>query len=300
MPFGNKTRGQVKTDIINNIRNKTTEHSITRAEVSDIFEELNDRKDKLNGFFNPLDNLFYEEDTFVTPIVGDAGKLFVDNTSKKIYEFNGTIFTVVSDGGFSGNYNDLTNVPDLSLKIENINVKNELGSSQFTTNANNLKFEGFKFDSTEKKIQSRSSIVLLDSQMEEFQSPMLGLQIVKTYTIPPNTIINPSILIVTFVGRRITGTGNPLISLQLTPNDNFINNCADYSARRHILINGLEYRCQDTSGFFKGDVESQNTSSFSARNIDTTQVITLKLIFNFSVINQLEHRKEFILIQQFI
>lgn len=52
-------------------------------------------------------------------------------------------------------YNDLQNLPDLSLKIENIDVENELGSLQFITTNNNLRFRSsdFNFNTISKTIE---------------------------------------------------------------------------------------------------------------------------------------------------
>ena len=46
----------------------------------------------VNGYFNPTDNLFYEESTYTTQITGDIKCLYVSIDTDKTYRFDGTIF----------------------------------------------------------------------------------------------------------------------------------------------------------------------------------------------------------------
>lgn len=52
----------------------------------------NDAKSVIDGYFNPLDNLFYEESVYTTPIPGAAEVLYVSLDTSEIYRYNGTIF----------------------------------------------------------------------------------------------------------------------------------------------------------------------------------------------------------------
>lgn len=51
----------------------------------------------IKGYFNPSDNLFYEESTYVTPIAGDANSLYLSLDTNLLYRYNGTIFVEVSN-----------------------------------------------------------------------------------------------------------------------------------------------------------------------------------------------------------
>lgn len=51
----------------------------------------------VEGYFNPTDDLFYEESTYETAITGESGMLYVSLDTNRLYRFNGTIFVVVSD-----------------------------------------------------------------------------------------------------------------------------------------------------------------------------------------------------------
>lgn len=51
-----------------------------------------DTQSVIEGYFNSLDNLFYEESTYTTPIVGASEVLYVSLDTSEIYRYNGTIF----------------------------------------------------------------------------------------------------------------------------------------------------------------------------------------------------------------
>lgn len=51
----------------------------------------------IKGYFNPSDNLFYEESTYVTPITGDVNSLYLSLDTNLLYRYNGTIFVEVSN-----------------------------------------------------------------------------------------------------------------------------------------------------------------------------------------------------------
>ena len=53
----------------------------------------------VNGYFNLADNLFYREDTYITPIPGDQNTIYVSLDTNKIYRYNGTIFVPLGAAG---------------------------------------------------------------------------------------------------------------------------------------------------------------------------------------------------------
>ena len=48
--------------------------------------------DVVEGYFNPENNLFYEETEFITAITGEDGKLYVDLNENGSYRWSGSIF----------------------------------------------------------------------------------------------------------------------------------------------------------------------------------------------------------------
>ena len=51
----------------------------------------------IKGYFNPADDLFYEESTYVIPIAGDVNSLYLSLDTNLLYRYNGTIFVEVSN-----------------------------------------------------------------------------------------------------------------------------------------------------------------------------------------------------------
>ena len=49
----------------------------------------------VNGYFNPTDNLFYEESTYTTPITGASNVLYISLDTDFSYRYNGSIFVRV-------------------------------------------------------------------------------------------------------------------------------------------------------------------------------------------------------------
>lgn len=54
----------------------------------------------VEGYFNSVDNLFYEESTYTTAVTGEAEKIYIDLPNNKTYRFNGTIFVRLDEGTF--------------------------------------------------------------------------------------------------------------------------------------------------------------------------------------------------------
>lgn len=50
----------------------------------------------VEGYFNSADNLFYEESTYVTPIVGANNTLYVSLDTNLLYRYNSSIFVEVA------------------------------------------------------------------------------------------------------------------------------------------------------------------------------------------------------------
>ena len=51
----------------------------------------------VNGYFNPTDNLFYEESTYTTPITGASNVLYISLDTDFSYRYNGLIFVRVDN-----------------------------------------------------------------------------------------------------------------------------------------------------------------------------------------------------------
>ena len=50
----------------------------------------------VEGYFNPADNLFYEESTYITPIIGASNTLYVSLDTNLLYRYNSSIFVEVA------------------------------------------------------------------------------------------------------------------------------------------------------------------------------------------------------------
>lgn len=69
----------------------------------------------VEGYFNSTDNLFYEESTYVHPIIGASNTIYISLDTNQLYRYNGTIFIRVdeSDGEIDYGIVDLkTNLPN--------------------------------------------------------------------------------------------------------------------------------------------------------------------------------------------
>ena len=51
----------------------------------------------IEGYFNAADNLFYEENTYTTPITGESEKIYISIDIDKSYRYNGSIFVRLDD-----------------------------------------------------------------------------------------------------------------------------------------------------------------------------------------------------------
>ena len=63
---------------------------VTKNEIKVVYNEYE------NGYFNSLNNLFYKESTFQTPITGNRYTIYVDSNTSKSYTYNGSIFVETS------------------------------------------------------------------------------------------------------------------------------------------------------------------------------------------------------------
>lgn len=72
------------------------------------------------GYFNSVDNLFYEESTFVTPIIGEDKVLYIDLNTELLYRYNGNIFIRVDESS-DGQTIQVTTMPTASVdELNNI------------------------------------------------------------------------------------------------------------------------------------------------------------------------------------
>lgn len=53
--------------------------------------------DVIEGYYNDNDGKFYEESTYVTEIVGETGKIYVDLATDKQYRWSGSMFVPISN-----------------------------------------------------------------------------------------------------------------------------------------------------------------------------------------------------------
>lgn len=55
----------------------------------------------VDGYYNPLDQLFYEDSSFLNPIAGASDTIYVDLNTNGLYRYNGAIFIKVSSSAES-------------------------------------------------------------------------------------------------------------------------------------------------------------------------------------------------------
>ena len=55
----------------------------------------------VDGYYNPLDQLFYEDSSFLNPIAGASDTIYVDLTTNGLYRYDGNIFIKVSSSAES-------------------------------------------------------------------------------------------------------------------------------------------------------------------------------------------------------
>ena len=55
----------------------------------------------VDGYYNPLDQLFYEDSAFLNPITGEDNTIYVDLNTNGLYRYNGAIFIKVSSSAES-------------------------------------------------------------------------------------------------------------------------------------------------------------------------------------------------------
>lgn len=51
----------------------------------------------IEGYFNPSDNLFYEESTYTTAITGESNVIYISLDTNLLYRYNGSIFIKTDD-----------------------------------------------------------------------------------------------------------------------------------------------------------------------------------------------------------
>ena len=80
----------------------------------------------VDGYYNPLDQLFYEDSSFLNPITGEDNTIYVDLNTNGLYRYDGIKFIKVSsstDSYTKAEIGDLSDLPDTSKNvIENIDL----------------------------------------------------------------------------------------------------------------------------------------------------------------------------------
>ena len=83
----------------------------------------------VDGYYNPTDQLFYEDSAFLNPITGEDNTIYVDLNTNGLYRYDGTIFIKVSsstDSYTKAEIGDLSDLPDTNKNvIENIDLLSE-------------------------------------------------------------------------------------------------------------------------------------------------------------------------------
>ena len=123
----------------------------------------------IKGYFNPTDNLFYEESTYVTPIAGDVNSLYLSLDTDLLYRYNSTIFVEI------GNY-EIGDGLNLDGNVLSADTVTFIGTS---TEWNNLTTaEKIKYDICNITDDADSDAIYTKSEIDA----MLGTAASKDYT----------------------------------------------------------------------------------------------------------------------
>ena len=69
----------------------------------------------VDGYYNPLDQLFYEDSSFLNPIAGASDTIYVDLNTNGLYRYNGAIFIKVSSSAESIQVNTMPTADSTQL-----------------------------------------------------------------------------------------------------------------------------------------------------------------------------------------
>lgn len=96
----------------------------------------------VDGYYNPLDQLFYEDSSFLNPITGASDTIYVDLNTNGLYRYNGAIFIKVSSSAESIQVDTMPTADSTQLN----KIYQYIGATD--TNYTNGYFYKCKFDGT--------------------------------------------------------------------------------------------------------------------------------------------------------
>jgi hypothetical protein len=141
--------------------------------------------------------------------------------------------------------------------------------------------------------------LILDVSGDLLQAPAIGTFVPKSYTIPANTLLENSLVLIKMRLTRLAGSGNPFMSLRNgIGGPGWVQGVNGLYATRHIAMNDTSYRFFNTSGAFFDDMDSPTaTTELVVEPIDRTVDTILDLELNFSTALTNEYKIEYVLIQ---
>ena len=96
----------------------------------------------VDGYYNPLNQLFYEDSSFLNPITGEDNTIYVDLNTNGLYRYNGAIFIKVSSSAESIQVDTMPTADSTQLN----KIYQYIGATD--TNYTNGYFYKCKFDGT--------------------------------------------------------------------------------------------------------------------------------------------------------
>lgn len=86
----------IGTTSVNYIKGHIYQYNLANTQWNDITGGGDSTDNIVEGYFNSADNLFYEESTYITPIIGASNTLYVSLDTNLLYRYNGTIYVEVA------------------------------------------------------------------------------------------------------------------------------------------------------------------------------------------------------------
>lgn len=87
------------------------QYNVTDLEWVDITGSSVDSHNVIEGYFNSTDNLFYEESTYTTPIIGASNVIYISLDTDLLYRYNGSIFIRVNEITIDNTLSDTSENP---------------------------------------------------------------------------------------------------------------------------------------------------------------------------------------------
>ena len=151
----------------------------------------------VDGYYNSLDQLFYYDNLFTNPIIGEDNTLYVDLPTNGIYRYDGLIFIqVLGDSYTKAQIGDLTNLPDPSKDVvENIDLLH--GSM--------VGLQGSVLNIKNDVTNLQGSVLNIKTDISNLQGSLAGIDKNKLDNLAPIYLIGSGLTLDTTIGSPTYG-----------------------------------------------------------------------------------------------